>query len=501
MEFENENGICPSCGYPAHAGHGPGCQAAAPESQGATAVESGREEEPATPELVPAREGFVEKETGYRLKAGSFTADSPLLEGLTPIVTAAEGGADLTDGLEIKEAPSMGKAAFVERETVLDGVKYNFIQWKGVGRNHINRGLPETIRQVGGQLSYPLGEGQAVPLFFLRAKGRVMLRFQGGAFYEDLLTEAQQARKFEGYGLRMPKIVETMKFSQEFCRDNDLPLPANDEPGDFRGQGLADYLEAHAGQIDGRLLEEMREAGEFHTGYGSAVLGENVRAFRNIWRVDDVEKAMATEDAAERRQRLGVILETSRRVLSKELGRELDDAAFIEAYVKLLGRQAATLVDNRLNQGAFVDHKQDVTLAAEICDFDGAHQLDEEFFRANRPAWVKDAAGMEEWRAGQESLVDRQVMLLAAHFKPVVDAAAALGGGRADYARPVESYVDAFVAGLSAEQRTRLKGILETGGDLGSVAAIAGEDAMRQENFAGCQPIFEAVADQLREKL
>ena len=125
---------------------------------------------------------------------------------LRPILARGEG-----DGTRIalKEIPTMGKAAFMERTLEADGVTYRFVQWKGVGANRANDRMNDAARDQGGSLSYPLGERGAAPLFYMDVFGKKILRFKGGAFYEDLLHEAKKSEEFAAYGLRMPKILGT----------------------------------------------------------------------------------------------------------------------------------------------------------------------------------------------------------------------------------------------------------------------------------------------------
>lgn len=479
------------------------------QHRSSTEVSKGMEDEVVERrERIPAREGFVLKENFRRLQPGDFTSStvdaSVPAELLTPVVSEASSDLNTVEKgqpLEMKEISTMGKSAFIERPTVIDGIHYNFLQWKGVGRNAVNRGMPENPEIGDGNMSYPVGEKHQFPLFSLQVKGKNMLRFQGGEKYRWLMYEAEQSKRFAPTGLRMPKIITTMKFSPEYCQANDLPIPENDNPDDLGGQGMQEYVLAHQEQIDPKLLPTLLETeGLRNIKTPGTILGESIRAFRNVWRVADVEKILLTPVSAERDERLKLILDSSKQILSDEVGHELSAKEFLEIYSELLGNQAATLINHRINQGAMKNHKQDVTLAAELCDYVGAYTLDDPYVANLTPAWVQDASTEQEWKEELESRVDRQIFLLAAHLQPVIEATAHVEGGEVETTAVVDRFVHALQERLFPEQRVRLQKVIREKTDLANIQSIAGQDQMTVDNLSKSESIFSRIVARLQSE-
>lgn len=322
---------------------------------------------------------------------------------------------------KVKSTIDMGKAAFVESPLDIKGKKYQFIQAKGVGKNPINEAMPTKAEEAGLFFEQPLaGEPELMPLFVLEDGDHYMARFQGGAFYEDLLEEAEQSKKIEALTdgqLRTPEILATVKFSKDFCEANNLPLPKNDDAGSSAGQTLEQYLEPFRTEIPDDLYEKITAAPEFNkTEYSSVILGENIRAFRNVWRISEIERIMADKSFEETRQeQLQKIFQKSALILGQEVGTTLDDRQFLEKFTGLLAEQAALLVEKNIQHGGLEQHLQNITLAAEICDFDQTYEVNEDYFAnpGKQPSWMKELSAI----INRETIPDaaEQAKILAAH--------------------------------------------------------------------------------------
>ena len=408
--------------------------------------------------------------------------------------------------LQIKTTQGMGRAAFIEGQMRLEDQSYNFLQWKGVD-SPANRKIQQTLTEEGGEISYIHGkEDDFSPLMAIRFPGgNESIRFRGGSFYKYLLREAERSKQFEQFGLRMPKILKTIKFTREFCQEHNLPIPKNDGEGDLSGETLRDYLERQKGDISPELKDKLLLSYEANKHDQGFLLGQNVRAFRNVWRVDDVEKLIGDQDALEH------IFTSSKKILSEETGQEISDKEFVESFSQQLGQQVAILLENRLVQGAMREHKQDITLAAEICDFDGAYEVDAFLAdKSNEPKWLKDGHGTkEDWVKEQEMKLNRQILLVGAHMKPIVEAMGKMGRGQFS-----EEAVDQFVAGVvetMSEKRVKeLKLFLEENQAkqetrynkrMQNIEDIAGTSELALRNFAGYEDFFQKITGQLLEEL
>lgn len=410
----------------------------------------------------------------------TVSADEVPGDVLRPVLATQEQ--DVAVGLETNATLSHGKAAFVERPLQIGEQKFNFVQWKGVGPTWVSRDIVQRVQQRGGKVDV-LHQG-SLPLAHIETSGAEMVRFVGGAFYEDLLVEAEQSAAFEAAGVRTPKVLATMKFTSEAARRLGLPLPENDQPGDARGQSMAEILRAQAG-LDAATLERLSKTHEV-TDYASAILGENIRAFRNVWRVEDVEAVLKAPASPERDAQLSRIVSESRSLLDTEFGSIDNDKKFVVALSRLLGEQAATLVRNDLVHGALDGHKQDVTLAGEVCDFDQARKLDASYFgnEKNRPPWAR-AGDDKDWRGYEQLLRNRQVYLLAVHARPVLEAVQSLGTRDVSEEDVADTFAKAISDNLPGRARRELQAYLVSNAQEASAAGIAGKSVEVQKNLQG----------------
>ena len=459
-------------------------------------------------ELSPA-EGLVFEDTGFLIPDNGFsqTNEVPQISRtyLRPMFVGEQGknmAGDMNmSAIAVKSTVAMGKAACIEHQTRIGNTDYNFVQWKGVGENRVNEQGQKKIEAKGGTMLFPLGKENAMPLFVAEVDEKLLVRFMGAAYHEDLLLEEKQSKLMEQYGLRMPKILTTIKFSRQFCIDNNLPIPDNDDPEDIAGQNPVQHIEANKERInDPELYKKMVGSYEVQD-YKSAILGQNVRAFRNVWRVSELEEAMKEKDQEKRIEKVSSILDASRLILAKEFGEDMSNENFLKTFSKLLGRQTAILLENRINQGAMNNHKQDITLAAEICDFDG-YQLNEDYLNdeKNRPAWVgSDEARKKEWTKEKELALYRQILLVGSHIKPVIEALRQ-GGNETPEVSIVKTYVNSIITNLTPKAKKNLALFLETAENFQDIKDIAGYDLQTQENLAGYQNFFDLIVKEIKGK-
>ncbi|PJA45375.1 hypothetical protein CO174_03570 [Candidatus Uhrbacteria bacterium CG_4_9_14_3_um_filter_50_9] len=411
--------------------------------------------------------------------------------------------------------PTMGRAAFIEQPSTFHGEKFNYLQWKGVGENPHNVDIEESARQKGATTEFPLGKKGVSPLMFVSADGRSMLRFLGGSFYEDLLEESENHKRLSRFGLRMPEIVGTIKFSRAFCEQQGLPMPDSDEPEDIEGQTLEAYLLSHKDEIDPNLYEKLLTSSEAKSGYRSLILGQNVRAFRNVWRAEDLERIMdATQTETEKEKAISDVFTTSRQIIGEELGRELDNPEFVKAYAGILGAQTGILLANKLDHGSLSDLKQNITLAGEVVDFDATKVIDEEYLHdeQNYPDWVyKDGVPqpdlIEEWRKTQLDELFRQVYYMASHLQPLLDGLTLLHeGGREIEMNAVEAFIQGLKGTTPPEMLETLRSRLDDNASFGTAKNLytsydGSVDEMKRKNFDGCKELFSRLNTFLTESI
>lgn len=507
---KGEEPICPHCGYPTrineHAADCPSKKEGRVENTAETALEK--------------RNSFIHKAPAFLAEADSFVSlpgstHPDLIQPLFFQRTDTTLPSDIAKKTMIARViPTMGRAAYIEQASTYHGEKYNFLQWKGVGENP-HTDIEGSAKEKSASVEFPLGKAGVSPLMFVSADGRNMLRFLGGSFYEDLLEEARNHERFFPYGLRMPEIVGTIKFSRAFCEQQGLPLPDSNDPEDVDGQTFDAYLESHRDEIEPSLYAKLLTSGEAQSGYRSLILGQNIRAFRNVWRAEDLERIMdAPKDEKEKREAISDVFATSRQILGEELGRELDNPEYINEYARILGEQTGILLANRLDHGSLSDLKQNITLAGEVVDFDATKIVDNAYLQNEQhyPHWVfKDEVPqqdlVEEWRKGQKDELYRQVYYMASHMKPLLDGLSLLHEENMETENTV---VEAFTRGLkktiSIEMLTGLRTRLTSDPSFGTTENLytgydGSVDQLRQKNFQGCEQLFEQVNSFLSNSL
>ncbi len=156
---------------------------------------------------------------------------------------------------------------------------------------------------------------QDYPLVFINFLGNFgSWRFRGGAPYTDLKHEAEMNRIYQTSGVKSPKVDATIPFPTQFCMDYGLPLPANDRNSDKIGESLHEYLQRCS--IDYKFSDLSEKSvdktdKEYKRGY---LHGQNIRRFRNIWRVHDLEKELRDGNM----DNVRLILDFSQEILSQE---------------------------------------------------------------------------------------------------------------------------------------------------------------------------------------
>lgn len=467
--------------------------------------------------VIPEIKGYVFPDKGTLLRDSDFISEQGaenIPDSLRNFVRPLTIG-DSDKGnpmLNVKSTYAMGKAACIEFPTRLENVDYNFIQWKGILSNQVCDTLPQ---RAGENWQFPFGKEGIAPLFTVRKEPWDLIRFAGAANLEDLLIEKNRAAEIAGTGLRMPVILGTFKFSRNFCEENGLPLPENDDPEDLSGEKLQDFIERNKDRLLPEEYERLKGLyGSPDVQYKSAVLGENVRAFRNIWRVMEVEGALKEKDKKKRGEKISAVLKTSKMVFEKEFGQEFTTDEFIEKFSYLLGEQTAILLKNKLVQGAMKEHKQDVTLAAEICDWDCAHKLDDEYFNdpSHMPDWVKNASekddAIKEWVYKEHLAMVRQILLVASNIKPVLEAGQQMGATLSEK-DVADRYAEGISKNLSDEEREQLSNFLKNARHFQSIEKMAGKSKERNDegnkaildNFEGYQGYFDTVTEAVKANL
>jgi hypothetical protein len=149
------------------------------------------------------------------------------------------------------------------------------------------------------------------------------------------------------------------------------------------GESFAGYITRR--RDEGDRVEDSCLRPNHNDHYQSAILGQNIRLFRCPWRFEDLELALfhPREPA-----HVHAIVADAMECLHWEFGTPMRYPEFCLTLARILGGQAALLMTHGIVHGALYQHKQDVTLAGELTDFDDCVFLNEEL-QSRSDSWER----------------------------------------------------------------------------------------------------------------
>ncbi len=374
---------------------------------------------------------------------------------------------------------------------------YRFMQWKGLGLGaHAHTGWfsPQPLTWGNGR-SRPLSFRFALastapapfPVFTAAVRWQssepwnpIYTRLYGGAPYEDLIAEAEYTRRCAQltHGrLRTGHPIALYKWTQKGAHLLHAPRPEDDRCDSVLGESFAGYITRR--RDEGDRVEDSCLRSNHNDHYQSAILGQNIRLFRCPWRFEDLELALfhPREPA-----HVHAIVADAMECLHWEFGTPMRYPEFCLTLAGILGRQAALLMTHGIVHGALYQHKQDVTLAGELTDFDHSVFLPEEL-----------RSGSDSWE--RRRLV-QQLFLLANHLTVLLEAGVLLRESVSLMALAT-AFLDAFGEGVShADLKTFLE-YCEQHPDAATVDGMVGGDPQKMKNLDGFQPFFGALMVQL----
>gem|GEM_PF-7098695 len=466
-------------------------------------------------ENIPAVEGLVFKDNALPLNPAQYhvyqraeNIPRDIQDLLHPVVLT--DAKDDTAAMKMKAVRSSVRGSFVERQFSFEGRHYDFLCWKGTGTGAAFRYTQKHAQTRNASvvmLNNPVARETPYPVFKANIPGQTMVRFACGSYFQNLKEEVDQFEKLRaltGGALRTPPVLATYVFSREFAAQQGLPLPSDENP--FVGESPKQYA--------GRIGTDFEFEPGHGLGYQSHFLGENIRAIENPFRVDDIEQSLKIADIGEKEKQLRTILDASKAILERKFGLPMNHAGYLEKFSELLAEQTAVLLEYGITHGSMYDHKQDITLAAEIADLDAAYHLDNDYIArvgiAKHP-WVKSLPlGDQEktlWDS-EEGLRFQQILRIAAHLQPILRAVREL--------EPDTSMTDAELANNFVRQLTSSPRWIKTNDQFVSFLAKEetreakyryfshegllreGTEGTTEQNFSGQELYLQAVIEAMK---
>ena len=305
---------------------------------------------------------------------------------------------------------AMGRAVF---QILQDG---KIINYKGVD-SHLENEESASNNLLGAKTAYISRPNKSYrdsmyPLnLVIFPDNRPDIRIRGASPLEDLEIEADINSKMQGNGIKLPRIQAVQEFTEEFALKYDLPIKVRGDLSEFKSDYKQEDLErkcrlmqnddlvyqetVEIGKRPELLREYFRRTGmyknselvEFAQANGFEVesfiqyvdssyslgqrYGQTERHLQNPFRISDIEYYI----------KMGRVDIIKNIVSFSESVQETDET--MERY---FARQMGTNLANMLNSGWICEnfsHRQDFTLAGEMCD-DTYKYLPEEFERARK---------------------------------------------------------------------------------------------------------------------
>lgn len=316
---------------------------------------------------------------------------------------------------------AMTRSGFRFYPITLDGIRYNFLIYKGFGGN------PNMWRLLLKEFGIFVKPNKRVPgspfsimEFASKAENRD-IRIFGGAYYCYLLKEKVGYQRGKIMGLRLPKIISLIKFSRKFSIQYGLPIPDSDDPADSGGESMQSYI---SNSDDVSIPNSHRSNKE-----SSIICGQNIRLIRNVLRISDLhllklrlskcnqrEKKISILDNMETLVRLSIL------ILNQELGCK-NPEEFLGKMAGILGKQTARLINGRLIHNLLTEHTQNVTLAGELTEFDYSGLISDPWIInqaasiSNYSTYIQEFTSISDnIKSILHSILYRQISLLAIHI-------------------------------------------------------------------------------------
>lgn len=256
----------------------------------------------------------------------------------------------------------------------------------------------------------------------------------GGEYVLNMKDAQVKSDLAHGKGIRTPLTVAWFKFSHSFAKRQGLPLPDNDNPTDINGENWEAW--------EKRLKEAGLNTDFEITEKGTNILGQEIRVFRNVFRLLDISETLKNPREADKKTQLSAILKSSREIFEKEFGVKMSNAKFLHFYTNLIAEQVSKLIKEKIIFHSISQFNQNITLAAEIVDWNGV-------------TFVEGEPEPEE-----KVKIYKQLFTFCGYLKSVSEAVALLDNTEIDDSEVVDSFLKKVREEISNENWQEFKSIL-----------------------------------------
>lgn len=432
-------------------------------------------------ELIPIVEGLVFHESGSFLKEEDFLTSSDM--GLVPndlarpviletAVPPERKKGNKNAPMEAKSVLSSGKGCFVEHPINVSGVNFNFVQWKGVGGSSkvVKESLPKLSTKIT-EIPNPLSSETDFPLSHVDSGDLSLDLITGGEYVLNMKDAQEKSNLARQKGIRTPLTMAWFKFSRSFAEKQGLPLPNNDDPHDTEGEDSEEWE------------KRLREAG-LNTDFkiskkGSNILGQEIRVFRNVFRLLDLSETLKNTNETEKHSQVSAIIKSSRVILEKEFDRKMTNEEFVYLYTELLAKQATLLVRERIIFHSIAQFNQNITLAAEIVDW-------------NYVSFVESESQSED-----NLKIYKQLFTFCGYLKSISEAITLIDNTEINDSKVVDSFLEKIQEELPDSNCQEFKKILSEDKDFSDLLQFTVPGTPWEQDFKKYQEYADLFAERI----
>ena len=379
------------------------------------------------------------------------------------------------DDTEIAYATgSMGRAIF---QIEPDGKIKNI---KGVD-SHLENDEIYMKQLVNANAVYIPNEGKTysestfpVNMIVFPGDGHADLRWRGASPLDDLEEEASVNARMQNTGVKLPQILRIREFNQEFAKEMGLPIKIvkddnklqtnydreeealkqflkdfyrdkyqEENVENMRAETSQEYFE-NRGLFTSKIVAEfLKETGtkidDFTNYYdrtypNGARFGQSERILENPFRISDLE--YFTKIGDKEAVNCIIVFTENMRIKKSMKEKSVYNEPFENNFAKQMGKNVACLMNSGWSYKELL-HRQDFTLAAEMCD-DMYFNFAEKLEHSRNPKY-KDLYGLQFFTIGSNIKILQDEMKLR-------------GKSQSEIESVVNDYVDSFTENLDFEK-------------------------------------------------
>lgn len=361
---------------------------------------------------------------------------------------------------------SMGRAIFCI------GDNGQLINYKGVNSNLDNMSelsIKDLVQAKNAKIANPYNDKYSINLM-ITPNRQIQVRINGASPLEDIEIEADINQKLNSFGIKVPQISEIKEFTNEISKQLGLPIKIpgsfdefvsdyqdtnseikdnlhknmgenyfEDTPEGFRPERMSEYLERLGVLNSETLINFASKYNKTIDDFVSAVdesyslgqrYGQATRIIESPFRIADLEYYVKIGD-----------IDSINCIVQFTQSRQSGEKRFENVFASQMGANCANLMNAGWICENFV-HRQDYTLAGEMCDDSYYCLLERLEHDKENGKW--DQGKYEAIKGDKEKLFFSQIHLLSSTVKVLMDEMKLRGISEQEIQQVLENFTQSY---------------------------------------------------------